>query len=82
MTRLSVGLMACFLALSPAYGEPQGSNYKYPRKVRGCPVHRIASGELVDCHGWRLGNGIGWDNSCLNLDYLPSMFACGGRGRR
>ncbi len=49
---------------------------------RGCPVRRLPSGELVDCRGWRFGHGIGWDNSCFNLDYLPSSYACSAWGRR
>jgi hypothetical protein len=50
-------------------------------RPRGCPLHRTPLGELVDCHGWRLrDNAIGWDNSCFNLDYLPSLTACGGGG--
>jgi hypothetical protein len=47
----------------------------------GCPIHRTAEGEIVDCQGWRLRPG-GWDNSCFNLDYLPSQFACSGAGVR
>jgi hypothetical protein len=48
-----------------------------------CPVHRNAEGELVDCQGWRKrANATGWDNSCFNLSYLPSMYACSARGRR
>lgn len=47
----------------------------------GCPVHRVAGGDLADCHGWRLHNGT-WDNTCFNLDYLPSQFACSSRGGR
>lgn len=46
------------------------------RKPAGCPNHRTAAGELVDCHGWRYRTGYGWDNTCINLDYLPSQFAC------
>ena len=52
-------------------------------EARGCPVRQIADGSLVDCRGWRKWSGsIGWDNSCFNLDYLPSEFACSSRGRR
>ncbi len=47
----------------------------------GCPVRQIADGSLVDCHGWRQWSGsIGWDNTCFNLDYLPSQFACSSKG--
>jgi hypothetical protein len=53
------------------------------QRPAGCPVHQIADGSLVDCQGWRKWSGsIGWDNSCLNLDYLPSAFACSSRGGR
>ncbi len=55
----------------------------YAENPSGCPLHRTALGELVDCQGWRLrDNAIGWDNSCFNLDYLPSMYACGSSGGR
>jgi hypothetical protein len=47
------------------------------QRSAGCPVRQIADGSLVDCHGWRKWSGyIGWDNSCFNLDYLPSEYAC------
>jgi len=52
-----------------------------PSQPRGCPVRQLADGSLVDCQGWRKWSGhIGWDNSCFNLDYLPSQFACGPNG--
>ena len=48
-----------------------------------CPLRRTVNGAIVDCHGWRLrSNPIGWDNSCFNLDYLPSMYACSSKGGR
>jgi len=48
------------------------------QRASGCPLHRTARGELVDCQGWRLRhNATGWDNTCFRgLDYLPSMYAC------
>src|SRR5579864_5921667 len=50
----------------------------------GCPVHRNAYGELIDCRGWRLWSGsVGWDNTCFkSLDYLPGQFACSPASRR
>jgi hypothetical protein len=52
-------------------------------ELRGCPVHQIADGSLVDCHGWRKWSGvIGWDNTCFNLDYMPSQFACSSKSSR
>jgi hypothetical protein len=51
------------------------------QRAPGCPVRRLADGSLVDCQGWRKWSGsVGWDNNCLNLDYLPSQFACGSAG--
>ncbi|MGO9174473.1 MAG: hypothetical protein ACLP7P_21260 [Rhodomicrobium sp.] len=50
----------------------------HPVRSAGCQLHRNPEGELVDCQGWRhRDNAIGWDNTCFNLDYLPSMYACG-----
>jgi hypothetical protein len=40
-------------------------------------IRRSANGELIDRNGWRLRNGE-WDNTCHNLSYLPSQFACSG----
>ena len=54
----------------------------FVREASSCPLHRTADGTLVDCQGWRKrDNAVGWDNTCLNFDYLPSMYACSG-GRR
>jgi hypothetical protein len=36
-------------------------------------------GDLIDQNGWRLRNGV-WDNTCFNLAYLPSQFACSSNG--
>jgi hypothetical protein len=57
---------------------------RYARDGRfNCPLRQTVNGDIVDCRGWRLrSNAIGWDNSCLNLDYLPSMYACSSRGGR
>jgi hypothetical protein len=38
-----------------------------------------AEGELVDKNGWRLRDG-GWDNTCLNIPWLPSQYACSAKG--
>ncbi len=88
-----VALVACcaFLALpatAGTYAARVRAHYRvYHRHYAGnasvCPLHRTPLGELVDCQGWRLrDNAIGWDNSCFNLDYLPSMYACGANGGR
>ena len=54
----------------------------YAQRTAACPVRQLPGGDLVDCHGWRQRNtAVGWDNTCLNLDYLPSQFACSS-GRR
>lgn len=58
-----------------------GHAYNSGRVYNSCPVRTLPSGELVDCHGWRR-RSIGWDNTCFNLDYLPSQYACSSRGGR
>ena len=42
-------------------------------------LRRSIDGDLVDRDGWRFRNGQ-WDNSCFNLLYLPSQFACSTNG--
>ncbi len=86
-------LIAMFAILAvPAAAAAQAGRYRAHYRVYRhhclampcrCLLHRTAEGELVDCQGWRLRGGtIGWDNSCFNLDYLPSQFACGsGNGQ-
>ncbi len=56
---------------------------RYARGAQnGCPLRRTVDGDLVDCRGWRFRPNVGWDNTCLNVDYLPSMYACSSPGRR
>jgi len=51
----------------------------FVNRSASCSLRRTAEGELVDCHGWRYRGGLlGWDNTCFNLDYLPSQYACSG----
>jgi len=78
-----LALLAAPLAGAAAEDGAKSNHRHYVKKRAACPLHRTAEGELVDCQGWRLrSNATGWDNSCFNLDYLPSMFACSARGRR
>jgi hypothetical protein len=66
-----------------AEGKPKRTRHRHiVRKPVGCPIHRTAEGEPVDCRGWRYRAGVGWDNTCINLDYLPSMYACSSNDRR
>jgi hypothetical protein len=81
-------LASCIaLVAAPVLSAAEGTKSRhrhFARKPVSCPVHRNAEGDLVDCRGWRKRDIVigGWDNSCLNLDYLPSMYACSSRGRR
>jgi hypothetical protein len=75
-------LIAAPLPQASAGGRAK-THHRHPvKKADRCPTHRTAEGELVDCRGWRLRPGIGWDNTCFNLDYLPSQFACSSPGGR
>ena len=83
-----VGVFAACLAMlsaplggAEAYSTSKTHHRHYAKQAYGCPLHRAVDGTLVDCRGWRLrDNAIGWDNTCFNLDYLTSMYACGGGG--
>ncbi len=85
-----VALTGAFALLAaPLFGAAAETGSKthhrhFLNKARGCPVRQIADGSLVDCRGWRKWSGsIGWDNTCFDLDYLPSEFACSSsRGGR
>ncbi len=76
-------LIVALLPQASAGGRAKAHHRHHPAKrADRCPTHRTAEGELVDCRGWRLRPGIGWDNTCFNLDYLPSQFACSPPGGR
>jgi hypothetical protein len=85
--RIIAGLAAAFALIAVPLSQASardGSKTHHRHSVKNpdrCPTHRTAEGEIVDCHGWRYRAGIGWDNSCFNLDYLPSSYACSSRGR-
>ncbi len=88
LKRLAVFLTVVAIPVGLMFGAAAEAKTKRQRwhlsnNQRGCPVHQIADGSLVDCNGWRKWSGsIGWDNTCFRtLDYLPSQFACSGRGR-
>jgi hypothetical protein len=77
----AIALIAAPLAQASAEDQAK-THHKHSTKQTGrCATHRTAEGELVDCHGWRLRNGY-WDNTCFNLDYLPSEYACSSNLRR
>jgi hypothetical protein len=82
----TVAMLAAPLAPDTAEAKSKAhKGYAGQRYARGgqhiCPLRRTVNGDIVDCNGWRL-RPSGWDNTCLNLDYLPSMYACSSPGRR
>jgi hypothetical protein len=84
--RLAALAAACVLFTAPLLGYAHEARTKthhqhFASKSANCPLRRTPEGELVDCRGWRLRSNVqGWDNTCFNLDYLPSQFACSGTG--
>ncbi len=67
-----------------AAAKPKAASHhvaRHPMHYAAPHGHLRASpdGDLVDEHGWRLRNGT-WDNTCFNLIYLPSQFACSSNG--
>jgi hypothetical protein len=85
-SKLAAIVACCAIVSAPAFAATHRVGHMthhkfFAREEARCPLHRNVYGELVSCDGWRLGStAIGWDNSCLNLDYLPSQFACSGNG--
>jgi hypothetical protein len=45
-------------------------------------LRRVAGGALADRNGWRYRVGYGWDNSCFNIDYMLSRYACTAQGHQ
>ncbi len=88
--KMAAVIAACALLVAPVAAAPSKhaakdhhrTAHRHHAKTQGsCPVHKNAEGEPVDCRGWRYrGGAIGWDNTCLNLDYLPSAYACSNPG--
>ncbi len=78
--------IACFALLAAQAADARPiTRYRYyvPKPITvGCPVHRAVDGTPVDCHGWRYRDNYGWDNTCFNLDYMPTMYACSAHGAR
>ena len=79
---LAVLVAVLALSLSGVAEAKTKKHNRYAAKAsNNCPTRVTVNGDIVDCNGWRLRPG-GWDNTCFNLDYLPSMYACSSRGRR
>jgi hypothetical protein len=57
-------------------------HYRYPHHAfqPRDSLRRAAGGALVDRNGWRYRPGYGWDNTCHNLDYMLSRYACTAQG--
>jgi len=85
-SKLAALIACCAIFAAPAYSYtrdlgPVHHQRQHVREAMRCPVHRNAAGNLVSCDGWRLrSSAIGWDNTCLNLGYLSSQFACSASG--
>ena len=80
------GAVAVLAALSlgaAAEAKPGKHHWRSSYKQYYPAFRRTVGGTLIDSEGWRKrDNATGWDNTCFrNLDYLPSMYACGS-GRR
>jgi hypothetical protein len=73
------GILLSTLAAS-AEARPRAyhrSNHRHEaQRTYGCPVRKSPDGSLIDCRGWRKRDS-GWDNTCLNVPYLPDIYACG-----
>jgi hypothetical protein len=76
--RKLIGLSAIVLILS---ASGAGAQYRaialHHRTPQPGYAERFTEGRPVGAGGWRLrSNARGWDNTCFDLTYLPSEFAC------
>ncbi len=82
---LILTVVSAFIAAQPlgatADAKPKRYDRHFAKKPYYAPLRRAADGALVDRRGWRLRPAWGWDNTCFNLDYLASQYAC-SNGRR
>ena len=74
-----IAMLAVSLSGAAAEARTRAHHHHFAQRQVGCPVRRVAGGDLADCHGWRLRDGT-WDNTCFNLDYLLSQYACSPQG--
>ncbi|HZV22003.1 MAG TPA: hypothetical protein VE986_10715 [Hyphomicrobiales bacterium] len=85
-----LAVTASFAVLSAtAFTSPANAvkpYHRYHRHYIAKPYYNtlrpVAGGDYADRSGWRYRPGIGWDNTCFNLDYLPSQYACSPSTRR
>jgi hypothetical protein len=78
---LSLALVAGPLSSAPANAKHRHRHAPAHRQVAARyyePLRRSIDGVLVDRNGWRQTGS--WDNSCHDLLYLHSMFACSHHG--
>ncbi len=75
-----VALAAAFsMFVAPAVGAANewDARYDHPHYAqwqgyRGVQVRN----SIQYSDGWRYRFGRGWDNTCINVSWLPSQFAC------
>lgn len=87
MKLFAAGAALAILAIPMAHSvnaQPRRPAYRHYGYApgRSYPLRRLPGGDLVDRNGWRYRPGLGWDNTCFNLDYLPSQYACSPATRR
>jgi len=79
---LAAGLALITMPLSGAANAKHRARYAHHHNHRQVaawqyyPQRRAIDGVLVDRNGWRQTGS--WDNSCHDLLYLHSMYACSG----
>ncbi len=83
LTGLTIVFAAVAVLSGAAVEAKTHKHYRhYAKSQHYSAFRRAPGGTLIDSQGWRKrDNAIGWDNTCFNLDYMSSMYACGG-GRR
>ncbi len=76
----SAAAVAFFLA--PLAGAGAQTRPYYPQYGYGPQYYGAPFGGFIDWYGtgWRRRDTMrGWDNTCLNVPWLPNQFACSPR---
>jgi hypothetical protein len=83
--RLAALAAAFAMSASPSVdAAAQSQQSTYQRHAAYRPHYRRSAGSssCIDCYpsGWRYrSTARGWDNTCVNVPWLPSAFACSAK---
>ncbi len=79
---LAAALVMIAVPIVDAEAQPQKSTQQRHAAFRPSSRHAVEFLRCIDCYpgGWRYrSTARGWDNTCLNVPWLASAFACSAK---